>query len=96
MAIEAYDLIQEDALTQLTRAELQALGKVRVVEYPSSLHVISYSSSVFTHVPLVPQAHNVKANLKSATIISQLLKKFPDGVPNPKCVITQTTSHLLN
>ncbi|GAW00553.1 hypothetical protein LENED_002081 [Lentinula edodes] len=55
MAIEAYDLIQEDALTQLTRAELQALGK----------------------------AHNVKANLKSATIISQLLKKFPDGVPNP-------------
>ncbi|KAH7875391.1 uncharacterized protein C8R40DRAFT_203292 [Lentinula edodes] len=55
MAIEAYDLIQEDALIQLTRAELQALGK----------------------------AHNVKANLKSATIISQLLKKFPDGVPNP-------------
>ncbi|KAJ3936993.1 MAG: hypothetical protein NXY57DRAFT_1058173 [Lentinula lateritia] len=55
MAIEAHDLIQEDALSQFTRAELQALGK----------------------------AHNVKANLKSATIIVQLLKKFPDGVPNP-------------
>ncbi|KAE9411602.1 hypothetical protein BT96DRAFT_912123, partial [Gymnopus androsaceus JB14] len=45
-----------DALTNLTRSELQALGK----------------------------AHDVKANSKSTTIIAQLLKKFPDGVPSQK------------
>ncbi|KAF5393211.1 hypothetical protein D9757_000517 [Collybiopsis confluens] len=30
------------------------------------------------------KAYDIKANLKTATIISQLLKKYPDGVPNPK------------
>ncbi|KAJ3839621.1 hypothetical protein F5878DRAFT_110399 [Lentinula raphanica] len=55
MAIQAHTALREDALSRLSRAELQALGK----------------------------AHEIKANLKSITIISQLLKKFPGGVPNP-------------
>ncbi|KIK67506.1 hypothetical protein GYMLUDRAFT_875036 [Collybiopsis luxurians FD-317 M1] len=56
MTNEDADFLQEEALNQLSRQELQNLGK----------------------------AHNVKANLKSSTIIARLLEKFPDGVPSSK------------
>ncbi|KAF9071641.1 hypothetical protein BDP27DRAFT_1321655 [Rhodocollybia butyracea] len=56
MAIGDLDFLQEDALSQLSRSEIQKLGKT----------------------------HNIKANLKSISIIAQLLEKFPEGVPSPK------------